>query len=517
VPYRPQPIPTASQQLSPELRELTEQLAKNTHDVWARQRLADGWTFGPRRDDAAKEHPGLVPYEQLAESERKYDRNTAMETLKAVVALGYRIEKDAPPRSPHMGDDSWDDPLRRLAPEVRAFSHERFVLGDDLQRLAAVRKAGAPEAVILYAARILEVLAAAALHAVRLPPTANLFGNLDLLERYNLIPAATRHGAHALRRQGNAVRHVGRLVTHDDADLSVGFTHVVLRWYFCTHPRGPKLRALTDKGFAIDSDGDYRELLAALGHDDADVAALADRYLADDLGRFARTPVLPAVLVERLLDRNDGPRARSVLDRASRIWPEDLRLRQLDGLHLSRSGWLDEAIERLETLEKSSAEDEETVGILAGAYKRRWQAERGDLEALKRAHRLYRGGWERARKTSTYLGINAATTALWLGRTDESQRTAADVLSLFEKRATAAADAGLHDITPGPWDLVTFAEARLLLGEIDAAAESYQAAFRAAPPGWAGIEVSRKQAAEDLRSLGNAGPDVDRFLAATQP
>src|SRR5947209_2437470 len=253
-----------------------------------------------------------------------------------------------------MADDSWNDPLPRLAPEVRAFAHEQFVLGEDLRRLAAVRRAGAAEAVIFYAARILEVLAAAALHAVPLPPTANLFGNLDLLERYNLIPTATRYGAHALRREGNAVRHVGRPVTGDDADLSVGFTHVVLRWYFCTYPPGPKLRAITDGDAAVDRANDFRELLAALGEEAADVAALADRYLADDLGRFSRTPVLPAVLAERLLDHADYPRARAVLDRAGRTWPDDLRLHQLDGLHLSRTGRLDEAIGRLEALDKSS-------------------------------------------------------------------------------------------------------------------------------------------------------------------
>ncbi len=91
--YNPEPIPTGGVSLSPEVLQLTERLAKNTHDTWARQRLADGWKYGPRRDDAAKEHPCLVPYEDLPESEKQYDRCTALETLKAVLVLGYRIEK----------------------------------------------------------------------------------------------------------------------------------------------------------------------------------------------------------------------------------------------------------------------------------------------------------------------------------------------------------------------------------------------------------------------------------------
>jgi tetratricopeptide (TPR) repeat protein len=425
-----------------------------------------------------------------------------------------------------MADDFWDDPLPRLAPEVRGFAHEQFLLRDDLHRLAAVRRAGAVEAVIFYAARILEVLAASALRTVRLPPTANLFGNLDLLEQYNLIPAATRYGAHALRRQGNAVRHIGRSVTVDDADLSVGFAHVVLQWYFCTYPPGPQLRSLGDAGTVstLTSDCDFRGLLAALGHNEADIAALTDLFLADELGRFARTPVLPAVLAERLLDFGDLTRARSVLDLAGRTFPDDLRLGQLDGLYLSRTGQLQAAIERLEALSDLSPDDDETVGILAGAYKRRWQAQRVDLESLRKAHRLYRGGWDRARRTNAYLGINAATTALWLGKSDESRRIAGEVLALFQKRSAAAggvpaAGEGLvgHRITPGFWDQVTLAEAQLLLGQADAAAESYRTAYRASPDQRADIDVSRNQATEILRSLGGSDAAVDRFLTATGP
>ena len=91
--YQPEPIPTAGVHLSADILELTERLAKNAHDIWARQRLGEGWKYGPRRNDAAKEHPCLVPYEQLPESEKQYDRNAALETLKAILALGYRIDK----------------------------------------------------------------------------------------------------------------------------------------------------------------------------------------------------------------------------------------------------------------------------------------------------------------------------------------------------------------------------------------------------------------------------------------
>lgn len=91
--YKPNPIDTSQVELDGEILELTERLAKNTHDVWAQQRLNDGWRHGPRRDDARKEHPSLVAYEELPEKEKDYDRSTAIQTLKTMVALGYRIEK----------------------------------------------------------------------------------------------------------------------------------------------------------------------------------------------------------------------------------------------------------------------------------------------------------------------------------------------------------------------------------------------------------------------------------------
>ena len=90
--YRPEPIDTTGVKLSDDIVELTELLAKNAHDIWARQRMAEGWRYGPERNDARKEHPSLLPYEELTESEKEYDRNAAIQTLKAIIALGYRIE-----------------------------------------------------------------------------------------------------------------------------------------------------------------------------------------------------------------------------------------------------------------------------------------------------------------------------------------------------------------------------------------------------------------------------------------
>ncbi|MTV48842.1 Ryanodine receptor Ryr [Heliobacillus mobilis] len=91
--YIPKPMDTSKVQLTNEILKLTELLSKHAHDVWATQRFKDGWQYGEQRDDQKKLHPCLIAYEELPESEKDYDRNAAMQTLKAIVALGYRIVK----------------------------------------------------------------------------------------------------------------------------------------------------------------------------------------------------------------------------------------------------------------------------------------------------------------------------------------------------------------------------------------------------------------------------------------
>lgn len=89
--YKPNPIDTSDLVLSAELLELTEKIAENVHDVWAVGRLEQGWTYGKERNDELKTTPCLVPYSELPESEKEYDRNTALETLKLIIKLGYKI------------------------------------------------------------------------------------------------------------------------------------------------------------------------------------------------------------------------------------------------------------------------------------------------------------------------------------------------------------------------------------------------------------------------------------------
>ena len=91
--YKPHPIDTRAVELPPHIAALMEQLAENTHENWSALRIAQGWTWGSERNDVRKEHPCLVAYDELPETEKQYDRAAAAETLKAILMLGYRIEK----------------------------------------------------------------------------------------------------------------------------------------------------------------------------------------------------------------------------------------------------------------------------------------------------------------------------------------------------------------------------------------------------------------------------------------
>lgn len=91
--YRPEPINTEDVILSSEILELSEVLAKNVHDTWAKERIKQGWKYGEKRDDLKKETPCLIEYEKLPEEEKIYDRETAIETLKVIQKLGYEIKK----------------------------------------------------------------------------------------------------------------------------------------------------------------------------------------------------------------------------------------------------------------------------------------------------------------------------------------------------------------------------------------------------------------------------------------
>lgn len=91
--YTPHPVDLDDIELTPQLEQLREAIAENAHEVWAAGRIREGWTYGPVRDDKLKKNPDLIPYSALPESEKQYDRETAMNTIKLVIKLGFDLVK----------------------------------------------------------------------------------------------------------------------------------------------------------------------------------------------------------------------------------------------------------------------------------------------------------------------------------------------------------------------------------------------------------------------------------------
>ena len=91
--YIPKPIDLSDVSLTDDLIELREAIAENAHEIWAENRRLEGWTYGPVRDDKKKQTPDMVPYKDLSDGEKEYDRATAMRSIKLLKKLGYDVVK----------------------------------------------------------------------------------------------------------------------------------------------------------------------------------------------------------------------------------------------------------------------------------------------------------------------------------------------------------------------------------------------------------------------------------------
>jgi hypothetical protein len=367
-------------------------------------------------------------------------------------------------------------------PRELDFKNAHFTLVDDLQRLVAVSRVKAPEAVIIYCARILEFVASAQLKNIQQAPSANLYSNLVALEDFNLLARTTSYWAHALRRMSNVVRHVNGRVGLDDAELSIRFLERWLDWY--CRPAASKSNALEPQPAWLEPGGGQEtgallRSVEAFESSNMDVTSLANEIEAHPF--FLRTPVFPAVLAEILLSQKDEKHDREtlrVLEKALSCYPSDVRLQQLIGLCHSREHRHDKALSYMEPLYSKFPDDDETLGIIGGVYKRKWQANRASIADLEKSHRSYRNAWKRSGGRNTYVGINTATTALWLRQYDKSTKIAKEVEERLTDRLRAL-EAASSDGTAalGFWDAVTLAEAKLLIGDRPGAEALYSEAF----------------------------------------
>jgi hypothetical protein len=404
--------------------------------------------------------------------------------------------------------------ISRLARKAADFSTEHFALRDELERLQKVDEVGATEATVFYAARILEVLAADALRRVGLKPDDNVFANLVVLETFNLLPVATRSWSHALRRLGNQARHIQARIEPDDGVIARLFVERYLHWFFCVFRHGLRLPKLTgdDGPLLVDPSEALVGLLNAVEVWAFDPSAPAPRDWLDDEHVYHGTGVLPSLIAEISIERGDTATAGRALDGGLKRFPHNVRLCQLKGLALKRSGRLDDAREWLEPLHHRYRNDEETSGILGGVFKALWLRDR-HRHQLERCHALYQHGWKRSDLKNAYLGINAAATSLWLARTDDSRDTAEVVRQFLEsRRRDYLAHTGEHDFTFDFWDEVTLAEAELLSGNPSAARRRYNDAFARHSEKSGSIGVCREQLAQNLSVL-DASLTIDRLLS----
>jgi hypothetical protein len=381
-----------------------------------------------------------------------------------------------------------------LRPEIVAFHPSSYDLAADLKSLVRVREAGATEAVVFYCARVLESLASVALQTIGMPASGIVISNLETLQQFNLMSAATRYWAHALRRMGNDVRHVLRQISETDADLAMIFAERWMTWFFCEFAGGPKMERLIEDGeqiFIVPNPG-LVEVVRRCERGEVD---------GQDEALFL-SPAVAALAAEILIERGEHESAARVLREAVNRFGGDVRLRQLDGLFLSRTGKLESALSVLEPLYRKFGEDPETAGILAGVYKRM-----GDGGASK-AYEIYRDGWERMHRSSAYLGINAATMALILGKVNEAHATARDVKGLIEGRVKVV-ERYLPDASRRMdfWDRVILAEAGLLLGDVATARETYAATFKDYSGRVDDIGVARTQGRRILELTGRLAAD----------
>jgi tetratricopeptide (TPR) repeat protein len=405
--------------------------------------------------------------------------------------------------------------LGRLPRRIVEFRHHWFCLGDDLDRLNRVSAVGATEAAVLYCTRILEVLTAVALEEARLPTVEVVATDIDTLFKSGLLPGTTHYWAHALRRIGNDARHIRQPVQPEHMHTALVFIERWLHWYFCRMLTPNPLSDLTlDQKPLWSLDLELHALVAEAERVNFDAdAVLAHVGTGAQQAVWLRSSALPAALADQLLAKKRLGEAWQVLEPALRRFRHDLRLRQLEGLYLSRLGQFDHAQELLESLRgwrARDSEDYETCGILGGIYKRKWDDSKV-ASWLERSHDTYTRGWKNSRETNTYLGINSATTALWLNRLDRVQPIASKVRKILEQREQALVVlGGPPRWVLGLWDAVTLGEALLLHGDKPEARRRYLEAFQREPEEQGSIGVARDQAIKILQAMGD--PNAKSFL-----
>ncbi|KAF4082236.1 hypothetical protein AMELA_G00149190 [Ameiurus melas] len=102
--YKPAPLDLNHVKLTPNQNTLVERLAENGHNVWARDRVRQGWTYSIVQDIVNKRNPRLVPYNLLDEKTKKTNRDTVCAAVRTLIGYGYNIEPPDQESSGHVGN-----------------------------------------------------------------------------------------------------------------------------------------------------------------------------------------------------------------------------------------------------------------------------------------------------------------------------------------------------------------------------------------------------------------------------
>ncbi|MDY0384540.1 TRAFs-binding domain-containing protein [Trichlorobacter sp.] len=402
-------------------------------------------------------------------------------------------------------------------------------LENDLRNLDKVYGVGATEAVVFYCARILEAILKEAhvkffeMNSKTGIAESKLVEMESALYEYNLLQQNRYYWAKGLRLLGNEVRHSLRKIKADEADCALVFLEFILVWYFCEFPLGPRQNTIYKGQARIDRAGgnllpDLAWTLDSSRLNPEKLKVIFGPHGQDYFKKFSTNFTFPLLLIDIFIAQGDHTSAARLIEGLESFAYKQkgaLRYRffQLQGLLLSREDRLDEAMQLLEKEDarlraRSERIDVETTGILAGVYKRIWK-QRQDEGYLRKSYETYRRGWRDSK--NTYLGINAATTSLWLNNPLESQQIAKEIKGILEQRRKLIQQKTDNRYDLNYWDMATLAEACLLTHDLESSVELYQRAFKNCKNQPEDIDVTRRQRDSLIEGLSVPASVIERL------
>ncbi|XP_048792669.1 ryanodine receptor 2 isoform X2 [Lagopus muta] len=90
--YKPAPMDLSFIKLTPSQEAMVDKLAENAHNVWARDRIRQGWTYGIQQDVKNRRNPRLVPYALLDDRTKKSNKDSLREAVRTLLGYGYNLE-----------------------------------------------------------------------------------------------------------------------------------------------------------------------------------------------------------------------------------------------------------------------------------------------------------------------------------------------------------------------------------------------------------------------------------------